>query len=480
MSSIPTTKAPATVERKTRPFGIRDKVGYMFGDFGNDFTFILQSTFFMIFYTNVVGITAAHVGVLLLVARIFDAFTDVIMGIIVDRFPNKHAGYKFKRWIKWIAIPVAVASALMYMSFVADFDSYTAKVVWMTATYFLWGSICYSAVNIPYGSMASVISADPDERAHLSVWRSTGGTLANIVISSVLPLVVYVTNEAGVSILSGERMQWAAIVCSILAVVCYAFCYKLVEERVIEDPNAEKKQVGIGKMLASVVSNRALLGLIVAALCLLLSMMFLSGMLGYLFLEYYGDGRLQSPASFFGLVPSLVLIVLSPWFAKKFGKAETGIAAMVIAGVVLIAAYFLQISNPIVWIVFYSVAMFCIAIFNYLIWAFITDVIDHQEVTTGSRDDGTVYAVYSWSRKLGQALAGFLIGASLTWVGFDSALASTGGAQSQAALDGVYALANLVPGIGCIIVALALFFLYPLKKKKVEENVAILAARRGE
>lgn len=477
-TTVPATEAPTT-ERRTRPFGIRDKVGYMFGDFGNDFTFILQSTFFMIFYTNVVGVTAAHVGMLLLVARIFDAFTDVVMGIIVDRLPNKHAGYKFKRWIKWIAIPVAIASSLMYMAFVADFDSYTAKLVWMTATYFLWGSFCYSAVNIPYGSMASVISPDPDDRAHLSVWRSTGGTLANIVISSVLPLIVYVTNEAGVSILSGERMMWAAVVCSILAVLCYALMYALVEERVIEDPNVVKKQVGIGRMLASVVSNRALLGLIISALTLLLSLMFLGGMVGYLFLEYFQDGRLQSPASFFGLAPSLVLIVLSPWLAKRFGKAETGIVAMLVAGGLLITAYFLHITDPVVWIGFYAVAMFGISVFNYLIWALITDVIDHQEVTTGSRDDGTVYAVYSWARKLGQALAGFLIGASLTWVGFDSALASTGGVQSEAAIEGVYALANLVPGIGCILVALALTFLYPLKKKKVAENVAILAAKRA-
>src|SRR5699024_10054945 len=119
MNTTTATQAPTTFERDVTPFGSRDNLGYMFGDFGNDFTFILQSTFFMIFYTNVVGINPGHVGILLLVARVFDAFTDVVMGIIVDRLPNSRAGYKFKRWVKWIAIPVAIASALMYMSFVA-------------------------------------------------------------------------------------------------------------------------------------------------------------------------------------------------------------------------------------------------------------------------------------------------------------------------------------------------------------------------
>lgn len=170
--------------------------------------------------------------------------------------------------------------------------------------------------------------------------------------------------------------------------------------------------------------------------------------------------------------------MLSPWLAKKFGKAEVGIAAMFVAGTVLIAAYLLKIDNPVVWIGFYAVAMFAVNTFNFLVWAFITDVIDYQEVRTGSRDDGTVYAVYSWARKLGQAVAGFLIGASLAWVGFDSEVAAQGASQSQEAIDGVYFLANVLPGVGCILVALALLFLYPLKKKMVMENVAILASRR--
>ena len=478
--SIKSPESPTTSTRSVRPFGMRDRVGYMFGDFGNDFTFILQSSFFMIFYTNVVGIQPAHVGALLLAARVIDGFTDVGMGILVDRLPNNKVGQKFKRWVKWIAIPVAVASALMYMSFVSDFDSYGAKMAWMIATYFLWGSLCYTAINIPYGSMASVISNDPTERSQLSVWRSTGGTLANLAISTLLPLFVYVTNEAGVSILSGPRMTIAAVVCSVLAVICYAILYVSVEERIVEDPKVQKETVGLGKMLQSVFSNRALLGLIAAALLLLLSMMFLMGMLGYVFLTWFGEGRLQSPASLAGMLPALTLIVLAPWLAKRFGKAETAAVAMFIGGAVLLVAYFLKIENPWVWIGFYAVAMFAISVFNYLVWAFITDVIDYQEVRTGTRDDGTVYAVYSWARKLGQAAAGGLIGVALGWIGFDSAIAADGGAQPQEAIDGIYMLVNVLPGVGCILVALSLIFLYPLKKGLVEKNVALLAARRGE
>ncbi|GAB3813519.1 MFS transporter [Tessaracoccus terricola] len=464
-----------------RPFGMRDKIGYMFGDFGNDFTFILQSAFFMLFFTNVVGVDPAHVGLLLLGARLIDGFTDVGMGILVDRLPVRAGQAKFKRWIKYIAIPVAVASALMYMSFAADFDSYALKIVWMTATYLLWGSVAYTAINIPYGSMASVISGDPDDRAQLSVFRSTGATLANLVIMAVLPLVVYTVNADGVAILSGPRMTIAAVVCSVLAVICYAVCYALVDERV---PSVVKSKAeggeGIGKMLGTVVTNKALLGLIVAALLLLITFMFLGGIIGYLFLNYFGNGAMQSPASIAGILPSLALVVISPWLAKKFGKAEVGIVAMLVAGAALVVAYFLQIENPVVWIVFYAIAMFAVQVFNFLIWAFITDVIDFQEVRTGTRDDGTVYAIYSWARKVGQALAGGLIGVALGMIGFDAVAAAAGEAQTEAVQGGIYMLANLVPGIGCILVAVALLFLYPLKKKQVAENVRILADRRAE
>lgn len=151
---------------------------------------------------------------------------------------------------------------------------------------------------------------------------------------------------------------------------------------------------------------------------------------------------------------------------------------MLVGGGVLLLAFFLKVENPWLWMAFYAVAMFCINVFNYLVWAFITDVIDLQDVQTGERDDGTVYAVYSWARKLGQALAGWLLGAALGWIGFDAAAAKAQAPQSQEAINGIYTLAHILPGVGCLIVAAVLFFLYPLKKKMVARNVEILHARR--
>jgi len=145
-----------------RPFGMRDKLGYMFGDFGNDFTFMLSSSFMMVFYTDIMGVPAGIVGLLMMVARFVDAFTDVAMGQIVDHAKPTKDG-RFRPWIKRMCGPVAIASFLIYQSEFAGMPM-AFKVVWMFVTYLLWGSIFYTSINIPYGSMASAISPEANDR----------------------------------------------------------------------------------------------------------------------------------------------------------------------------------------------------------------------------------------------------------------------------------------------------------------------------
>lgn len=198
------------------PFGMRDKLGYMFGDFGNDFTFILSSSFMLKFYTDVMGIDAAVVGLLMMAARFIDAFTDVTMGQIVDRSKPTKDG-KFKPWIKRMCGPVAIASFLIYQSGFANM-AYGFKVFWMVITYILWGSIFYTSINIPYGSMASAVSADPKHRAELSTWRTIGATLAGLVIGVGTPVFAYETVN-GNTVLSGPRMTIIAGVFGVMAII---------------------------------------------------------------------------------------------------------------------------------------------------------------------------------------------------------------------------------------------------------------------
>ena len=454
-----------------RPFGIKDKIGYMFGDFGNDFTFILSSMFMLKFYTDVMGVSASVVGLLMMAARFVDAVTDVTMGQIVDRSKPTKDG-KFKPWIKRMCGPVAIASFLIYQSAFADM-AYGFKVVWLVVTYRLWGSIFYTSINIPYGSMASAISADAKDRAQLSTWRTVGGTLAGLVIGVGTPLVAYEVVD-GNTVLSGSRMTIIAGVFSICAIICYLLCFNLVRERVPVQANTQKLE--IGKLLKSLVTNRSLLGIIAAAIVLLLAQLGMSTMSGYVYPNYYGSAAAQSVA---GLVGNLViLIICAPLAVKlstKFGKKELATAACLVSAVVYVACLIVRPENPFVYVGFSAVAYLGIGFFNTVIWAMITDVIDDSEVKTGVREDGTIYSVYSFARKVGQALASGLTGILLSLIGYTQATAF----DPDVTL-GIFKMSCYIPIVGFILVAIVLIFLYPLNKTRVEENIAELKRRRGE
>lgn len=220
-----------------RPFGIRDKLGYLFGDFGNDFTFIFSTMMLMKFYTDVMGVSAAVVGFVMTVARIVDAFTDVTMGRICDRSKLTPAG-KFKPWLRRMCIPVALVSFLIYQSGLAGAPM-GFKIGYLFVTYILWGSVFYTSINIPYSSMASAISEQPDDRQSLSTYRTIGGTLAGTVIGVLVPIFSYEKVD-GVETLIGSRVTIIAGIFSICAVICYLLCYTLTTERVRVDSTTQK------------------------------------------------------------------------------------------------------------------------------------------------------------------------------------------------------------------------------------------------
>lgn len=332
-----------------RPFGIRDKVGYLFGDFGNDFTFVFSTMMLMKFYTDVMGVSAGVVGIVMTVARLVDAFTDVTMGRICDCCRTTANG-KFKPWLLRICAPVALSSFLIYQSGLAGLPM-AAKIVYLFVTYILWGSVFYTAINIPYGSMASAISAEPDDRQSLSTFRTMGGTLAGVVIGVGLPLIAYEKVD-GVETLIGPRV------------------------------------------------------------------------------------------TAFAVVVNLVLFVVRP-------------------------------QNVWVYVGFQFLCWLGLGMFSMVSWALITDVIDYSEIQTGRREDGTVYALYSFARKLGQAASAGLSGLLLEAIGYSAATRTDPVVQ-----EGLFNISVLVPALGFALLALILWFWYPLHKKQVDENVQILKEKR--
>ena len=459
--------------KSVKPFGIKDKLGYLCGDLGNDFTFIFASMYLMVFYTNVWGVSPSLVGTLFLVSRCLDAFTDVTMGRIVDKAKPTKDG-KFRPWLKRMAGPVALASFLMYQSSLAG-ASMTVKVVVMFATYILWGSLCYTAINIPYGSMASAMTDVPEERAALSTWRSLGANFASIIIGSVVPQIIYMADANGNQIIDGGKFTLVAGIFSVFALICYAVCYMFTTERIKLEPAQTEEKTSLIKSFKTIVSNRALLAIIGAAIVLLLSQFMGQTMNQYLFANYFRDINALSSLSMVTLPLSLGLAAVSGLLASKVGKKEFSAFGMFLASASYGILYFMKVTNPWIFIGMYVIANIGIVGFNMFIWAHITDVIDYNEVKFGERNDGVIYGVYSFSRKIGQALAGGLGGYALAFIGFNAAVQE----QTTQVLDGIYAFSTLFPAVCYGIVALIMLLGYPLSKKVIAENGRILAEKRA-
>jgi len=456
----------SNIKRSERPFGIRDKIGYLLGDFGNDFTFILSSSFLLKFYTDVMGVSAFVVGIVIMLARLVDAFTDVAMGRICDRSHGTKNG-KFKPWILRMCGPVALSSFLIYQSSFADY-SMTFKISWLVITYILWGSVFYTSINIPYGSMASAISREPDDRQSLSTYRTMGSTLAGVIIGAGIPLLAY-EKIGDNTVLSGKAFTTIAGIFSILAVISYLLCYILTTERVSAPVPEKRERQPVKKLLGSLLTNRALISIIVASVLMLLAQLTLQSMANYVYPNYYGNTAAQSAATFAMLGSMLLSAAIAKPLARKIGKAEMSVASNLLAAGICLMLFFIRPENVWVYVLLNLISWIGLGIFSMVSWALITDVIDYSEIKNGVREDGSVYALYSFSRKLGQAASAGLTGLLLTLIGYSQETAFERGV-----LDGIFSISTLVPALGFIGLSAILWFWYPLKKREVEKNVEIL------
>ena len=454
-----------------RLFGWRDKVGYMIGNVANDLMFIFASLYLQVFYTDVLGINAALVGTMFLISRVVDAFTDTAMGRIADKTKATKNG-KFRPWLLRACGPVALASFLMYQTFLVD-ASMTLRVVYMFVTYLFWGSICYTAINIPYGSMASVMSSEADDRAALSTFRGLGSLIPQIIIGVVMPMFLYTKLEDGSQVVNASAFPVLAAILAVASAACYIICYFMCTERV---PVTEKQEnISFKDTVKALFSNRALIGIVIVYVCFLGAQMMNQSISNYIFKDYFKNTMGLTVMNAAGFAPALILAPLAVPLSSKLGKKEVGIVASVMGTIAFAGLFLMRTTNMWIYVVISIVGSLGFGLFNLIIWAFVTDIIDDQEVRTGSREDGTIYAVCSFSRKIGQAIASALGGWSIALIGYVEGAAS----QTAAVNNGIYTIATLIPAILYAVVGIALVFVYNLNKAKVLENIEILKARKA-
>ncbi len=470
-------------DQATRPFGLRDQIGYAMGDFGNNFTFLFASMYLMTFCTNVLGMVPAVVGVILSASKIVDAFTDFGMGRICDTAKPTKDG-RFRPWIKRMAIPMGVSSMLIYQFWVSSFPM-PARIAWIAIFYIIWGSFFYTACNIPYGSMASVITNVSAERTKLSTWRTIGATMSGMLIGIIAPMLVFAKNEAGQQIVVPEKFTTTGIIFGVLSAAFYLGCYMLTTERVQIDPaktaaaNEGKSKLSIGDTLKNLVTCGPLLAYIVVSLLTLIASLGLTALQNYLYMDYFNDTSLMGLASMLSTVAMIAMAPVATMLSSKIGKKEVGCIGLLISGATFLIIWIMRITNPMVYVILRTIQSMGLGLNSMVAWAFIGDIIDYQEVKVGIRTDGTVYSTYSFVRKIGQAAAAGLGGFLLTAIGYVSSTAGEVVVQTETVKSGIYNCMNLLPAVLTLLSFVIMFFCYPLDKKTVDENARILAERRA-
>lgn len=442
-----------------RPFGFKDKLGYGFGDFGCNMSFAFINSYLMVFYVTCMKIDPGHFSIIILIAKIFDAINDPIIGGLCDvSKPGKDG--KFKPWIKWASIPLLLSSILMFIY--APNAPYAVKVAMCLGLYCIW-SVAYTSVNVPYGSMQSVITTDPQQRTALSTSRSVGALLAQLPIMIVLPLVVYDKNDNP----RGELFIVFVAVMGVIGLVSFYLLRKLTVERVAPQTNAPQKFNYVATLI-SFFKNRHMLGVTISTVSYLALMMTVTNSLQYVFMCYFKNTSLISLATILAGLPVALGIVLVKPASKKFTKKQLCTYPFAISAVASGLATFIQFENPYIWIALISIAMFGASFYMVLMWALVADCIDFQESQTGRREEGSIYATYSLFRKIAQGVGASLVAFAIKTTGYDQNLDAL--SQAAGVPEKIYFVTGLLPFIGSLICLVSMHFLYKLGDKVQEEQ----------
>ncbi len=460
-------------EQNIRPFGWQDKIGYAMGDMGCGFSFQLVSTFMQLFYLQYIGIKAADYAVIILISKIFDAINDVVIGNLVD---TKRIGKKSK-YMPWIlagGLILVIFNVMIFAPVTAL--PYAGKYAWCLVSYCLW-SIAYTMVNVPYGSLHSVITSDPQEKVSLSTFRSIGAALPAIVIMIVLPGIVYNKVENPVTglteeVLKGETLLPVALVMSIVAFATLWGTTKLVKERVHHEDSTENKNVMTAFFSAfkSFFTNRAMVGATiasVASVALFNSTMALNNMVFQYFFQDTGKVGIAMVGSY---APMIVFMAIVGKITAKFGKKNVVVSCMLVGAISGLISLFVPVTPDGKGMILYIICLMGLnignAVFQISVWAIVADCIEVSYRKTGKSEEGSLYALYSFFRKLSQGIGQAVVSWGLIAIGF---VEGENAVQSADFGEKVKNLYFIVLAAGSLIAFLSMAFIYNIGKKEEQE-----------
>jgi len=463
---------------RTSGLKTRDYAGYALVDTAGCLIFSLVTTLLQKYYTDILHLSPLFIMLMFIGARIWDAINDPIMGRIADTVkPTKYGRYR--PWILYAAIPLALSGVLMFVRLpgMGESASVVSTCVYATFTYVLFGMI-YTMLQIPYGSLASVVTTDDRERNRLSVWRSIGAALGSIPVL-VIASFAYAKrlDESGNPVI-GENgkvitdMQYRPVLIGVVIMAAVSallliLAFSMNRERVRTKPQPKEKGAA-KRAIALLFRNRAFVAVSLVSMLLLSGQMFTQSFYTYLFDDYFHANWMNLATQACTYSPMLVFMFFLPKMARKIGKKEITAVGLTLAALANLLLFFLRGMEPgrLMWI-FLALNFISGCGLTTLVmqlWAMVTDSTDDIEVKTGSRDTGTAYSVFNFFRKLGQVLSAICVNGALLGMNYRY---EKGAVQTPENLKTMYDLATLIPAVLFGAMAVLLFVAYPLSRKRV-------------
>ena len=400
-------KQPKLDANGKRAFGLIDSIAYAAGDFGCNMSFALKSTL-IIFWTQFMRMDSALYALLLIVVQAWDAINDPLIGSIIDADKHHYRRNKFLTYISVGSIGLLVGGALCFIPF-PDAPR-VAKIILFIAGYVVWDAF-YTVANVPYGSLLSLISKDPADRASLSAWRSVGSMVGNMVPMVLLPILIYDENNNIV----GTRVFLAALIMGVLGFFSFRFMIKNTEIRVEDEVklSEKKEKIHILTAFGNFMKNRPAVGATVAAMGMFLGMQGGTAAVTVLFQSYFKNVQISGIVSLFQMIPIVVFTPLARRLVTKYGKKELATVGALCSIVACVLMLVLRITPDGRGIILYVLCQLInslgMGIYSTVSWSMMGDAIDYNEWKTGEREEGTVYSLHSFFRKLAQGLGPSLV-----------------------------------------------------------------------
>ena len=462
-------------ERGYRKFGMRDCLAYAAGDFGCNMSFALKGTM-AIFWTQFMQMPSLLYAGLLILVQVWDAINDPLIGTIVDNDKHTYKRNKFLTYIWAGSIGLIVGGACCFLPF--PNVNNVAKSIIFVAGYIVWDAF-YTVANVPYGSLLSLISTEPADRASLSAWRSVGSMVGSMVPMVLLPMLIYDANNN----IIGARVFFVALLMGVLGFLFFQFMIKNTVVRVDENVKCNEEEApkfNVIKAMANFMKNRPAVGATLAAMGMFLGMQGATTAVTVMFQSYFKNVSVSGLVSMFAMIPIVAFTPLARKMVVKYGKKElavVGAMCSIVACIIMIVARISPSgSGMLIYIVCQLFNSLGTGIYSTVSWSMMGDAIDYNEWKFGVREEGTVYSLHSFFRKLAQGMGPSLALVIMVALGYSEV--NAGNQLFSVALNMRYLVAGLYL-LSALMQFVGLGLVYNLDKKTLEKMNTELAERHA-